>query len=335
MVKKNTKLWLPIITFAALLSLFGCRQPEYQTAQGGIYGTVYKVNYQSNDNLADTIRMEMERVNQSLSMFNKNSIVAKINRGESNEVDSLFVRLFLKAKEIYALTSGAFDITVAPLVNAWGFGYKHDSLPSPAKVDSLLTIVGMDKLTLSNGRLTKAVAGVEIDASSIAKGLGVDLVAEYLESRGIENYMIDIGGEIRVKGVNSQGNVWSIGIDKPIENMEMGSRELQGIVAIDQGALATSGNYRNFYVRDGKKYGHTIDPHTGYPIQREIVSASVYAHSCMEADAYATAFMVLGLKEGRRIVENDPHLEVYFIYNENDTLKTWMTEGFGKLLKTE
>lgn len=308
--------------------LTGCRQKEYQVTEGSIYGTLYHVSYQSPVDLNAELRQEMERVNASLSMFNKNSVIAKINRGESDRVDSLFIKMFTTATRIHAETNGAFDITVAPLVNAWGFGYKKDTLPSPEKIDTLMQRVGMEKIALIDGRLIKSVEGVEMDASAIAKGLGVDLVAEFLENKRVENYMVEIGGEIRVKGKNTKGESWKIGVDKPSDNPALQNRQLQMVVGLTQGALATSGNYRNFYIRDGKRYVHTINPKTGYPIQQDILSSSVYAKSCMEADAYATAFMVLGLKAAKQIVEKNPDLEVCFIYEDDGTLKTWMSHGF-------
>lgn len=324
-----------ILLFIVVAILTGCGSEKYQYMEGGIYGTSFHISYQSPVDLNGEIRRQMEMVNASLSMFNKNSVIAKLNRNESDEVDSLFIRMFSAALRINQETGGAFDITIAPLVNAWGFGYKHDTLPSPQKVDSLLQLVGMDKVTLAGGHLRKSVAGLEMDASAIAKGLGVDLAADFLESEGVENYMVEIGGEVRVKGVNAKGMVWRVGIDKPEDDPAVQERQLQMVVQISRGALATSGNYRNFYIRDGKKYAHTIHPKTGYPVQQDILSSSVYAQDCMEADAYATAFMVLGLEKARQVVENNPALEACFIFQDNGTLKTWMSEGFRKMVVAE
>lgn len=308
--------------------LTGCGKKEYRVTEGSMYGTLYHISYQSSVDLNVELRQEMERVNASLSMFNKNSVIAKINRGESDRVDSLFIKMFTAAARIHAETNGAFDITVAPLVNAWGFGFKKDTFPSPEKIDTLMQWVGMDKIALIDGRLKKSVEGIEMDASAIAKGMGVDLVAELLENKSVENYMVEIGGEVRVKGKNKKGEAWKIGVDKPSDDPALQNRQLQMVVELTKGALATSGNYRNFYVRDGKRYAHTINPKTGYPIQQDILSSSVYAKSCMEADAYATAFMVLGLEAARQVVEKNPDLEVCFIYEDDGTLKTWMSDGF-------
>jgi len=180
--------------------------------------------------------------------------------------------------------------------------------------------------------LQKKYPEITLDASSIAKGLGVDLVAEYFERKGLNDYMVEIGGEVRAKGQSSKKRPWRIGIDRPEEDVTARNRRLQMIAGLSQGALATSGNYRNFYVHDGKKYAHTINPKTGYPVQTEVLSASVYAPTCMEADAYATAFMVLGLQKARQIVLADPELEGAFIYLEEGKMKNWISPGFEKLI---
>lgn len=327
---------MKIIGVFLLVVLFtACTKKNYQFAEGGIYGTVYHVSYQSDQDLSSEIRKQMERVNESLSMFNKKSLISRLNRNETDGTDTLFVRMFRVAQRINLETDGAFDITVAPLMDAWGFTKKHDSLPSPAQIDSIMLKIGMDKLMLKEGRFVKSVPGVEMDASAIAKGLGVDLVADYLDSMQVLNYMVEIGGEIRVKGFSDKGRPWRIGVDKPVDDPELNDRQIQLTLALTDGALATSGNYRNFYVRDGKKYGHTIDPKTGYTVQRDILSSSVYAPTCMEADAYATSFMVMGFKKSCELVEKTPGLDACFIYEDNGVLKVWMTSGFKKLVLPE
>lgn len=317
--------------FIVLLFLAGaCREAKYRHMEGRVYGTYYRVTYLSAEDLDTALYRQMERVNASLSMFNDTSVISLLNRGKSDRVDSLFTCMFKVAKEVNRATDGAFDITVAPLSNAWGFGYRNDSFPSAEKIDSVLQYVGMDKLRLEGGRLYKEKEGMEMDASSIAKGLGVDLVADYLEAKGVENYMVDIGGEIRVKGISDKNRAWRIGIDRPIDDPALSDRQLQLVIGLSEGALATSGNYRNFYIREGKKYAHTINPKTGYPVQRDILSSTVYAPSCMEADAYATAFMVLGLEKSKKVVENHPGLEVCFVYELNGKPALWMTPAFKK-----
>ena len=315
------------IIVCGMIVIMGCQSNIYRHSEGGIYGTTYHISYQSDRDYAVEIRQEMERVNQSLSMFNKNSIISKWNQGVIEQVDSLFLAMYEMAKVVSAKTEGAFDVTIAPLVNAWGFGFKNEKMPSPDKIDSLMQYVGMDKLQREEDRIVKLVKGVQLDASSIAKGQGVDLVADFFDRKGVQNYMIEIGGEVRVKGMSDKYCPWHIGIDKPIDDAMANNRELQLVLVLQDGALATSGNYRRFYVIDGKKYSHTIDPKTGYPIQQEMLSASVYAPTCMEADAYATAFMVLGIEKSKKVVGENPNIEACFIYqNEQGEQEVWMSE---------
>lgn len=322
--------------FIGMICLFSaCVREQYRRIEGKIYGTYYRITYEAKEDFSEKLKAEMEKVNASLSMFNPRSVVARWNRGESEEVDSLFMRMFQAAEKINRETKGAFDITVAPLANAWGFGYKQNRFPLPEEIDSLLQYIGMEKLKIAGCHLLKEKKEMEIDASSIAKGLGVDLVAEFLEGHKVRNYMVDIGGEIRAKGKSDKERPWRIGIDKPIGDVAVSGRELQMIIQFTGGAIATSGNYRNYYIHEGKKYAHTLNPRTGYPVQRDILSSSVYAPTCMEADAYATAFMVLGLEESKKIVENNAEIEVCFVYEQEGENKVWMTEKFKDLVVKE
>lgn len=316
------------MVWGILLLAGGCaRQPEYRQMEGKVYGTYYHISYQSEKDWEPELKAAMERVNASLSMFDPASVVARLNRNESDSVDAVFCRMYRMAEKVYRISGGAFDITVGPLTNAWGFGFKEEEFPDSLRIDSLRRWVGMDKLRLCGGRLEKKYPQSVIDASSIAKGLGVDLVAETLEEKRVENYMVEIGGEIRARGKSGKNRPWRIGIDRPEDDVTAQQRELQLVMEITGGALATSGNYRNFYIHEGKKYAHTIDPLTGYPVQTEVLSASVYAPSCMEADAFATAFMVSGLEKAKKIVQEYAELEACFVYEKDGELKTWMSEG--------
>ncbi len=322
-----------VVLLICLWGLTGCRQSVvYRYAEGKIYGTFYHISYASSGDLHREIRERMEAVNASLSMFNPHSVIAKINRNESNRTDSLFRKMFDMAQEVYRQTEGGYDITVAPLVNAWGFGVGQKDFPDSARVDSLLLLVGMDKLRLAGEELIKALPEMKLDASSIAKGLGVDLVAEYLEEKGVADYMVEIGGEVRVKGQSGKGRPWRIGIDRPEDDATGERRQLQMVAELASGALATSGNYRNFYLHEGKKYAHTINPRTGFPVQTEILSASVCAPSCMEADAYATGFMVVGLEKAKEIICRQPNLEGCLIYEVDGKINVWISDGLKRLL---
>ena len=287
----------------------------YQKCEGNIFGTFYHITYQHPTDLKDSIEEAMHRVDNSLSPFNPNSTISHINNNSSSETDTAFVTVFTLAKQISADTNGAFDITVAPLVNAWGFGFKNKDIVTDQLIDSLLQYVGMEKVWLSDAAIHKADTSVMLDCSAIAKGFGVDVVAELLEAKHVGNYMVEIGGEVRVKGMNPKGKSWNIGIVKPDPD-PMG-QEIEEVLSITDISMATSGNYRNFYVEGDRRYAHTIDPRSGRPVQHNILSATVLAPDCATADAYATAFMVLGLEDTQRVLSHHPELKAYIIYADS------------------
>jgi FAD:protein FMN transferase len=320
-MKKYVLLFIILIT--SLFVVIYCRhqEPAYILNQGNIYGTVYHIKYEhpAGKNLHPEIKREMSLLDTSLSTYIPESVISKINNNVPDvEPDEYFIRVFTKATEISEKTNGAFDMTVAPLVNAWGFGFTDATEVDSSLIDSLLEYVGYQKIRLEDKKIVKEHANIMLDGNAIAKGFSVDVVGKYLEKEDIKNYMVEIGGEVRARGKNKEGNYWRIGIDKPIDDPTVSNRELQGIVELRDKSLATSGNYRRFYIKDGRKYAHTIDPKTGYPIRHELLSASVFAGDCMTADAYATAFMVMGLKKSINIVSSDPELEAYFIYTDAD-----------------
>ena len=288
------------------------RQVPFQTDNGLIFGTIYQVSYQYPTSLKAEIEEALHQFDHSLSPFNKQSVITAINNNQSMQTDSLFRAVFRRSMEISAQTDGAFDITVAPLVNAWGFGFKKGIFPDSAQVDSLRQLIGYTKVRLDTTNcVQKDDERLMLNCSAVAKGYAVDVVARLLQQKGINNLMVDIGGEVVVKGSNPQQRPWRIGINKPIDDSLATKQELQAIVELHEGAIATSGNYRNYYHRNGKKYAHTIDPRTGYPVQHAILSSTVLAPDCMSADAYATAFMVMGLKEAEAFVESHPFISTY------------------------
>ena len=310
------------------------KQAPFQTDQGLVFGTMYKITYQSDENLKNEIEAELEKVNQSLSPFSKESVITHINQNTDLTADSLFTYVFQLAKQISEETHGAFDITVAPLVNAWGFGFKKATQIDSLTIDSIRQFVGIDKVRMENGKVIKDDPRLMLDCSAIAKGFGVDCVARLFDRKGIKNYMIDIGGELVMKGENAQMNTWRIGINKPIDDSLAVNQELQTILEISNAGMATSGNYRNFYYKDGKEYAHTIDPRTGYPVQHNILSSTVVAKDCATADAYATSFMVLGLDSAKAVCNAHPELDAYFIYSkDNGETGVYFTEGMKKYLK--
>lgn len=292
------------------------RLTPYQKDTGFIFGTVYNITYQSDKNLKQNIEAELKKVDLSLSPFNRQSVISRINRNESVKADKMFTDVFILAQEISEETDGDFDITVAPLVNAWGFGFKNDTRPTPYTIDSLKQIVGYEKISLANGTVKKQDGRIMLDCSAIAKGYACDVIASYLRKKGIENFMVEIGGEIVTQGINSERLPWKIGVTKPVDDTLDTKQELQTVLNVTNKAMATSGNYRNFYYKNGKKYAHTIDPKTGLPVQHNILSATVLADNCATADAYATAFMVMGLDKAKTVLEKHPELMVYFIYSD-------------------
>ncbi len=335
MTNKQLKWQLPFLTFLIIGTILILRkQAPYHTDQGLIFGTVYKITYQSEKNLKDDIENELRKVDNSLSPFNKKSTITAINNNTDMTADSMFCQVFMLSKTISEETGGAFDITVAPLVNAWGFGFKHSAFPDSATVDSLKQLIGIGKIHLTDGKITKADPRMTLDCSAVAKGYGVDCVAHLLNRKGVKNYMIEIGGELVTKGENASMQPWHIGINKPVDDSLAVSQELQTILEVSNVGMATSGNYRNYYYKDGKKYAHTIDPRTGYPVQHNILSSTVIAQDCATADAYATAFMVLGLDSARIICDAHPELDAYFIYSdEKGRMQTYHTDGMKKYMR--
>lgn len=301
---------------------------EVQQTEGMTFGTIYHITYQSVKPLEQGIQQALSDVDLSLSPFNPESVITAINENRSDTTDSRFAAVFQLAKDIWQETYGAFDITVAPLVNAWGFGFKNAENISQERIDSIMQFVGFNKVDMTNGVIKKQDSRIMLDCSAIAKGFGVDEVGRYLESEGVVNYMVEIGGEVRVRGCNPKGKAWHIGITKPIDDSLSVNQELQEILELTDISLATSGNYRNFYEKDHKKYAHTIDPHTGYPVQHTILSSTVLASDCATADAYATAFMVMGIDSAKVVLEKHPELQAYFILSGNHgEMQTWHSEG--------
>lgn len=325
-----------LLSLAAVVIFLMFRVPEkgssYLSESGRVFGTFYKIKYEAKDgrSLAEHYKRLFLEVDSSLSTFNKESIISRFNSGEDSVlVDSHFRNVFEKGAAVSEISGGAFDMTVAQVVNAWGFGFSKRDDVSDELIDSLMRHVGYGKVRLVNGMLVRDEAGVMLDASAIAKGYSVDVVARCLDSLGVENYMVEIGGEISVKGVNHEGRPWGIGVTNPVDDSTMMRTELYDVVYLQDKAMATSGNYRQYYHKGGKKYSHTIDPRTGYPVEHNLLSASVFADDCMTADALATACMVVGLDSSMAMIEAIPDVEGFFIYADSSgVFQTKTTSGF-------
>lgn len=338
MDKRYARSWAAVVLFLVVFlvanAMRRCEKNTFQYDEGLIFGTFYHITYKSTESLAEEIKQQLLRFDASLSPFNDTSLITRVNRGEPVEVDAWFEHVFTASQQIYRRTGGAFDPTVSPLVNAWGFGFRQGIFPDSAQVDSLLALVGMDKLTLDGHRVVKSDSLVTLNFSAIAKGYACDVIGQLLADRGIDDYMVEIGGEVAVSGRNPEGNAWRVGVNRPtVEDGEAGT--IEEVLQLTGGGLATSGNYRNYRVVDGKRIAHTIDPVTGYPVQHSLLSATVWAPDCMTADAYATAFMVMGLERSRALADSLPGIEALFLYqHDTDTARIdcWVTPGMQKLM---
>lgn len=326
----SMKLILPV--FLILIVLFSCKPDtgELIKISGEAQGTTYHISYYGDNNVSYKIAVDsiFKKIDSSLSTYLPASIISRINRNEKDIlVDDHFITVFNKSVEISKLTGGAFDVTVAPIINAWGFGFSKKESVDSLMIDSLLQLVGYEKVRLQNSLLLKAQPGMMVDFNAIAQGYTVDVIAGYLERKGITNFFVELGGEVRAKGKKMDNEEWKVGIDKPVED-STGERTLQAIIKIKDKSLATSGNYRKFYVENGQKFSHIVDPKTGYPAKNNLLSVSVVADDCMTADAFATAFMVMGLERAKDFLMANTALglSVFFIYDDNGDWKTYTSE---------
>jgi FAD:protein FMN transferase len=323
-----------LLIAVAILLFTGCKRAINNTItiSGAAQGTSYHITYLAGEhsNYREAFDSIFKKIDSSLSTYNAGSIVSKINRNDSNvTTDNYFSTVFTKSIEVSEKTKGLFDITVAPIINAYGFGFTKKERVTNILIDSLLRFVGYKKLRLADNKVVKEIPQVMLDFNAIAQGYTVDVLSDFLQSKGIKNYMVEVGGELRAKGTKLSDSSWTVGIQMPSEN-EVEAESLFARIRIDNKSLATSGNYKKFYVEEGKKYSHIINPFTGYPAKNNLLSATVIANDCMTADAYATSFMVMGLEKSKQfLLENkDLGLEVFFIYDENGTWKKYATKYF-------
>lgn len=328
------------IIFLLLLALAGCSDYASSPAvkfTGAAQGTYYAITYYDKEqrDFQEEIDSLLDAFDMSASVYQPFSVISRINANQSDSTDRIFRQVFSKGMEISALTNGAFDMTVMPLVNAWGFGFKDPEKLPGQKVDSLMQYVGYNKIWIEDNRIKKADKHVMIDFNAIAQGYSVDLVGKFLEKKGIENYLVDIGGEVLAIGKKPGLGLWKVGIEKPAEK-STSPRSIKAVVSLKNRALATSGNYRKYYVKDGVRYSHTINPKTGYPVKHFMLSASVMARDAVTADAYATAFMVMGLEKAKDFLSQQDDLEAYFIYTSpKGVMQTYLTPGMRRFMDVE
>lgn len=324
-----------------LFSLFSCQnnnEAKYYKINGFAQGTTYSVIYKGNNDYRLEIDSILKAFDESLSTYKENSIISRINKNDTAiKTDKLFRVFFEKSEEIWQKTNGDFDITVSPIVNIWGFGFTNrlDDI-SQHIIDSLLQYIGMEGVSIVNNRVIKNNPNIMLDGNAIAQGYSVDIVADFLKENGVINYLVEIGGELKAEGVNAKLEAWKIGIDKPIEDTLAINRELKAILQLKNKALATSGNYRKFYNKNGQKYSHTINPKTGYPVNHNLLSATVLTDDCISADAYATAFMVMGYDKAIQFVNENKDIEIYLIADAgNGNYITYYSDGMKKYIKEE
>ncbi len=326
------------ILFIGILLLTACKtkKSEYLKISGFAQGTTYHITYENSkgEDYSSDIDSILKAFDKSCSMYDSTSIISRINNNDPTvEADDWFIDVFKKSAEVNALSGGAMDITVGPLVKAWGFGLTPIAKHDKAHIDSLLQFVGMDKVKLEGRKVIKKYPGVKLDVNSIAQGYSVDVISQFFEKKGLTNYLVEIGGEVRAKGTNAKDQYWHVGIDKPDDgNLEPGN-ELQAIIELKNQSMTTAGNYRKFFVENGVKYGHTIDPKTGFPAHNTLLSATVIADDALTADGWDTPFMVLGLEKSIELLKKLPGLEVYFIYSDpQGQYQIYCSEGLKKMI---
>lgn len=313
----------------AVITLTSCNEEKFRMDEGYIFGTTYHITYLSKNDLKPEIERRLNEIDMSLSMYNKNSTLSKLNDSIYTydlSKDSCALYLIKSSIEISGITNGAFDITVAPLVNIWGFGYQKNPVETADKIDSIKQFTGYKHIKIEGSTFKKDDYRTKLDASAVAKGYACDLIGKVLSDNGIKNYLVEIGGEIVSKGHNPHGLKWTIGINDVEDDSLSSNMKIRDKLHITNKAVATSGNYRKFYIKDGKKYAHTINPKTGYPVQKSVLSVTVITEDCLSADAFATSFMVLGLEESLKIIEaND--IDALFICADGDSTKIYETPG--------
>lgn len=340
MVKGNKRHMISALLGVGLAALliWGFKDDEqpkkqYFHNEGKVFGTYYNIRYEATEDLQDSINAALQAFDNSLSLFNPHSTLSAINDNRDMATDTFFEAMWREAEEVYTLSGGAFDITVAPLVNYWGFGNKGERLMANGeRIDSLREFVGFEKVRLVDHTVIKADPRVQIDGGAVAKGQACDMIAGVLRDNDCENYLVDIGGEVVVHGVNDKGEPWHIGITKPNLNNEGAQEDLQDILAVTDICMATSGNYRNYYYDGDVRRSHTIDPRTGYPVQHSLLSATVVSSTCMRADALATACMVLGAEEALEMISRAQDAACYLLVAQNDSLTVVSSPNWAKMI---
>jgi len=324
-----------LIALTFLFLFISCsRQPQRITLQGLAQGSYYAITYydEQNRNFQREIDSIFHAVDVSVNLWVDSSVISKVNRNEEVALDSIFIDNFRIAQEAARLSDGYFDPTISPIVAAWGFSYKNGDSITPQLIDSLKQLVDYRKIRIENGKIVKENPAMTLDFNAIAQGYTSDLIARFLGSRGIKNYLVDTGGEIMARGEKPNGQPWIVGIEKPAENWDS-ERVLQTRIALRDKGLVTSGSTRKYVERNGKRYSHCIDPKTGYPVEHNVLSVTVLAENSVWADALASICMVMGMERSLPLIESMDGVEAYYILvNDQNELETFATEGFRALV---
>jgi thiamine biosynthesis lipoprotein len=330
------KLVIISLLLCLLLTFYHCVQTENSKRfifEGKTQGTFYQITYYAADSLVTHTQIQeaLDDFLQVASLWEKNSEISRVNENEEITVGADFQAIFHEAQEVSRMTGGAFDVTVGGLVRAWGFGPEQPTDSVLKKIEELRQYVGYQNIDIINSVVVKNNPNIKIDFNAIAKGYSVDLIAKILQHYDIDNFLVNIGGEIYASGVKPDGSKWNVGIEKPAENY-LSEQIVQEAITISNKAMATSGTYRKYLVKDGVRYSHTIDPTTGRPVEHSLLGVTVIADRCVTADALATAFMVMGVEKALDFLTKNPQYEAYFIYcDENNELQVVYTEGVKEL----
>ena len=322
-----------LIGFMALLASCN-RGPQKMVLQGEAQGSYYAVTYydEQGRNFQQEIDSIFHAVDVSVNLWVDTSIISKVNRNEEVKLDTIFVDNFRIAQEAARLSDGYFDPTISPIVAAWGFSYKHGDTITPQLIDSLKQLVDYRSIRIEGGKIVKASPAMTLDFNAIAQGYTSDLIASFLDSRGVKNYLVDTGGEIMARGCKPDGQPWIVGIEKPADNWDS-EQVVHTRIALRDKGLVTSGSTRKYVERNGKRYSHCIDPKTGYPVEHNVLSVTVLAENSVWADALASICMVMGMEKSLPLIESMNGVEAYYIYvNEQNALETFATDGFAKLV---
>ncbi len=318
-MKRKNFLYLIVL----LLGMTSCSDLQFQHIDGNAFGTYYAVTYKGKENLQlqHSVDSILNEINATFSIFNDSSIISKINTNQDVILNDDFIEVFSIAQKIGEETDGTFEMTIGPLVNLWGFGKENRDINiTQTQIDSVLQLVGYQKISIKNQQIVKENPAIRLDFNALAKGYAVDKVAEFLVSQGYQDCLVDIGGEIVAKGKKYHDEKWNIGVQEPTETRDGEIRSAQTFHLCDQ-ATATSGNYRNYFEENGQRYTHIINPNTGCPEKSNLLSVTVIADRCVMADAYATAFMVMGMDKSKKFLQNHPELQCIFIYDHHGEYK--------------